>query len=88
MELSIETRNVESTNAALTTMFNSHQCDAELREMNKQDEDDPMGKIVYLVTMNSDESTSKLSEEILAADSENIDTVEWEQKDTPTYIYK
>ena len=40
------------------------------------------------MTMNSDESTSKLSEEILAADSENIDTVEWEQKDTPTYIYK
>src|SRR4029078_7368971 len=49
MELSIETRNVESTNAALTTMFNSHQCDAELREMNKQHEDNPMGKIVYLV---------------------------------------
>ncbi len=88
MELSIETRNVESTNAALTKMFNLHMCDAELRELDKQDEDDPMGKIVYLVTLGSDESTSKLSEEILAADTENIDTVEWEQKETPTYIYK
>lgn len=88
MELSIETRNVDSTNAELSKMFNLHKFDAELRELDRQDEDDPMGKVVYLVTLKSDLSTSKLSEEILAADSENIDTVEWEQRETPTYIYK
>ena len=33
-------------------------------------------------------STSKLSEEILAADKDNIDSVEWEQKESKTYIYK
>jgi len=88
MELCIETRNVESTNAELTKMFNLHKFEAELRELNRQDEDDPMGKIVYLVTLNNELNTSKLSEEILAADTDNIDSVEWEQKETPTYIYK
>jgi hypothetical protein len=29
-----------------------------------------------------------LSEEILSADRENIDSVEWEQKESKTYIYK
>ena len=38
--------------------------------------------------MNAAISTDRLSEEILAADRENIDSVEWEQKDSQTYIYK
>jgi hypothetical protein len=60
----------------------------ELREINRQDEDDPLGKIVYVVHMNAAVSTDRLSEEILSADRENIDSVEWEQKDSQTYIYK
>jgi uncharacterized membrane protein YhiD involved in acid resistance len=88
MELCVETRNVDSTNEVLTKVFTRHKFDAELRELNRQDEDDPMGKIVYLVNLNTQISTSQLSEEILAADSQNIDTVEWEQKESTTYIYK
>ena len=52
------------------------------------DEDEPMGKVVYLVNLDPIVSTSKLSAEILSADRDNIDSVEWEQKDSKTYIYK
>jgi hypothetical protein len=88
MELCVETRNVDTTNAVLTKMFSRHGFDAELRELNRQDEDNPMGKIVYLVNLNSGVNTSELSEELLSADTENIDTVQWDQKESTTYIYK
>jgi len=79
---------VERTNEVLTNLFKRHKFDAELRELNRQDEDDPMGKIVYLVNLRTAVSTSGLSEEILSADGENIDTVEWDQKESSTYIYR
>jgi hypothetical protein len=88
MELSVETRNVERTNEVLMKIFGSHKFDAELRELNRQDEDDPLGKIVYLVNLSTTISTSKLSDEILSADGENVDTVEWDQKEISTYIYR
>ncbi|PWT92801.1 MAG: hypothetical protein C5B55_05655, partial [Blastocatellia bacterium] len=88
MELSVETRNVDRTNTVLTEMFARHKFDVELRELNQQDEEDPLGKIVYLVNLSTDVSTSVLSDEILAADRENVDTVEWEQKESQTYLYK
>jgi len=62
--------------------------DAELRELDRQDEDDPIGKVVYLVNLSTSVSTTKLSEQILRADNENVDTVEWSQKESTTYIYK
>jgi hypothetical protein len=33
-------------------------------------------------------STSKLSDEILSADRDNIDSVEWDQKESKTYLYR
>jgi uncharacterized membrane protein len=88
MEVCVETRNVERTNGVLKELFERHKFDAELRELNRQDEDDPMGKVVYLVNLNTTSSTSELSEEMLAADGENIDSVEWDQKESNTYIYR
>jgi uncharacterized protein DUF4956 len=88
MEIAVETRNVESTHEALKRIFGRHRFDIELRELNRQDEDDPMGKIVYVVNMNAAISTDKLSDEILAIDRENIDSVEWTQKESMTYLYK
>lgn len=88
MEVSVESKNVDHTHEVLKGIFNRHKFDMELREINRQDEDDPLGKIVYVVHMNAAISTDRLSEEILAADRENIDSVEWDQKDSQTYIYK
>jgi hypothetical protein len=88
MEISVATKNTESTHDVLKALFKRHRFDMELRELNQPDEDKPMGKIVYLVNMKANVSTDRLSEEILAADRDNIDSVEWSQKDSQTYIYK
>ncbi|HEV2904119.1 MAG TPA: DUF4956 domain-containing protein [Pyrinomonadaceae bacterium] len=88
MEISVATKNAESTHEVLKRLFKRYRFDMELRELNRPDEDKPMGKIVYVVNMKANISTDRLSEEILAADRDNIDSVEWEQKDSQTYIYK
>ena len=88
MEVTVKTRNVDTTEAALKKMFARHQFDAELRELDRPDEDDPIGKVVYLVNLSSSISTNKLSDELLKSDSDNIDTVEWAQKESQTYMYK
>jgi uncharacterized membrane protein YhiD involved in acid resistance len=49
---------------------------------------DRTGKIVYLVNLDPVSSTSKLSDEILSADRDNIDSVEWDQKESKTYLYR
>lgn len=88
MELCIATQKVEQTNEILKRIFARHKFDIELRELDREDAEDPMGKIVYLVNLNTTASTDDLSAEILAADPENIDKVEWEQKKSSTYIYR
>jgi hypothetical protein len=88
MAVCVETRNVDTTNDVLKKLFNRYRFDAELKELNRHDAEDLLGKIVYLVDLSPKVSTNKLSEEIFAGDKENIDSVEWDQKDSQTYIYK
>ena len=88
MEVTVETKNVDTTNEILKKLFNRHRFDAELKELNRHDEEDVLGKIVYLINLSPRVSTAKLSDEIFAGDKENIDSVEWDQKESLTYIYK
>ena|ERR1700752_1731177 len=88
MEVSVQTRDVDKTNDLLKRIFARHRYDYELRELNRQDPDEPLGKIVYLVNLDPVVSTSKLSDEILSADPDNIDSVEWDQKESKTYLYR
>lgn len=88
MEISVQTRSVEKADKILRGLFERHQYDYELRHLDREDADEPMGKVVYLVNLDPVISTSKLSEEILSSDRENIDSVEWEQKESKTYLYK
>lgn len=88
MEVSVQTRDVDKSNDVLKRIFRSHQYDYELLALNRQDPDDPMGKIVYLVNLDPVVRTSKLSEEILSSDPDNIDSVEWDQKESKTYLYR
>jgi len=88
MEVSVHTRDVDKTNEMLKRLFARHGFDSELLGLNRQDPDEPMGKIVYLVNLDTMISTSKLSDEVLSSDPDNVDSVEWEQKDSKTYIYK
>lgn len=88
MEVSVATRDVDRTNDMLKRIFAGHHFEIELRELNRQDADEPLGKIVYLVNLDTVISTSRLSDEILSSDPENIDSVEWDQKESKTYIYR
>jgi uncharacterized membrane protein YhiD involved in acid resistance len=88
MEMCVQTRNVEQTNEMLKRLFERYSFESELRELNRQDQEEPVGKIVYLVNLDTDISTSKLSDEILSADSANVDSIEWDQKQSKTYIYR
>ena len=88
MQVSVATKNTETTHEVLKRMFRKYRFDAELREINHPDEDKPMGKIVYLLNIKPKTSTDRLSEEIISGDKDNIDSVEWEQKESQTYIYK
>lgn len=88
MEVSVHSRSVDRTDEILKNLFTRHGFDYELRELDREDADEPMGKVVYIVNLDPVVSTSKLSAEIMSADRDNIDSVEWEQKDSKTYIYK
>lgn len=88
MEVRVQTRSVDRTDDVLKRLFNRHHYEYELRELNREDEDEPLGTIVYLVNVDPDASTSKLSDEILSADRDNIDSVEWDQKESKTYLYR
>src|ERR1041385_1773083 len=88
MEISVQTRSVEKADKILRGLFERHQYDYELRHLDREDADEPMGKVVYLVNLDPVVSTSKLSDEILFADRENIDSVQWDQKESKTYLYK
>ncbi len=88
MELCVQTRKVDNADKILKGLFERHGFDYELRHLDREDAEEPMGKIVYLVNLDPVINTSKLSEEILSSDRDNIDSVEWEQKESKTYIYK
>ena len=88
MEISVQTRDVDKANDILKRLFARHRFDYELLGLNRQDADEPLGKIVYLINLDPMISTSRLSDEILNADPENIDSVEWDQKESKTYLYK
>lgn len=87
MEVCVSTRNAEQTDIVLKKIFYRHGFEIELREFDRPDEDDVLGKIVYLVNLTTRDSTDKITKEILKADSENVDKVEWDQKKSSTYIY-
>jgi len=88
MEICVNTRNVDRTDEVLKQLFADHGFDYELRELDREDAEEPLGKIVYLVNLDPVTRTSKLNDEILANDPDNIDSVMWEQKESKTYLYK
>jgi uncharacterized membrane protein YhiD involved in acid resistance len=88
MQLKVRTRSVESTGDILRKIFERHQFTAEVRELNREDEENPLGKLVYLVNVGPGVGTDELSEEIFSSDEHNIDSIEWDQKRGTSYIYR
>ncbi|MBC7930352.1 MAG: DUF4956 domain-containing protein, partial [Rubrivivax sp.] len=88
MELSVKTRNIGTTQDVLLNLFAKYKFDAEMRNIDRPDGEDATGCIVYYVSVSQLVSTDRLSEEILAADPQNIDGVEWDQQKNTSYFYQ
>ena len=88
LELTVMTRKIDETDEVLRDIFEKHNIATELRVVDREDDEDPIGKIVYSLNINPSTSTDKLSEEIFAADPDNIDSVKWDQKKSTSYIYR
>jgi uncharacterized membrane protein YhiD involved in acid resistance len=87
MELTVTSRKVEETDQVLREIFEKRNMISELRKVDREDPDNALGKIVYFVNVTSNLSTDRLSEEIFTSDPENIDSIQWDQKKTSSYIY-
>lgn len=87
MELTIQSRNVTQTKNALQEVLGAHGFDSELRAMSQSDKE-PGGAIGYSVDISPSVSTNRISEELLARDGANIESIEWDQKKSFSYLYQ
>jgi uncharacterized membrane protein YhiD involved in acid resistance len=88
MELTVKTRDTDTMQERLKAIFKRYGFRAELREINPPDNDEPVGCIMYSLTMNLSVSTDQVSDEIRALDPEHIEGIEWEQTKDDSYIYQ
>ena len=88
MELTVKTRNIGTTQDALLQLFRRYNFVTEMRTIDRPDGEGETGCIVYNVNMGPQASTDRLSEELLAADPRNIDSVEWDQQKNTSYFYQ
>jgi len=89
MLLTVKTRDTARTQETLMRLLRQHRFNAELRQLDPSDAEEPVGCIVYFLNMNLNVSTDGLSEEIMSSDPQNIEGIEWEQtKGTGSQIYQ
>ncbi|HET6890260.1 MAG TPA: DUF4956 domain-containing protein, partial [Pyrinomonadaceae bacterium] len=88
LNLTIMTRNIESTRRALKEVLQRHNFDSELRTISAPSEEGKPGSLVYSIDVSPKVSTDELSEEVLSIDASNIDSIEWEQKKSFSYVYQ
>ena len=87
IELKVKTHNVDATDQALRNIFDRNDLRVEVRTLNLQDREHPLGKIVYRLNVSTTFSTDQWAEEILSSDPVNIDSIEWHQKKTSSGVY-
>jgi uncharacterized membrane protein YhiD involved in acid resistance len=88
MEVKVKTLNIEQTDAIMKKIFKKHKISAELRKLDRENDEDPMGTILYFISVSPAISTDQLSTEIFSTDAEAVDSIEWEQKRSSSYIYR
>lgn len=88
LELTVKTRNIGTTQDALLALFRKYDFDAEMRTIDRPDEKDTMGTVVYYMNISPSASLDRLSQEILSADPKNVDSVEWDQQKNASYFYQ
>lgn len=88
MEVEVKTFNLDKTEAAIKQVFRRYGIKGELRKIDPEDGDDSPGAILYYITLSPEVSTDRLSEEIFSRDPEHIDSIQWQQKKSSSYIYR
>ncbi|HZH92174.1 MAG TPA: DUF4956 domain-containing protein [Pyrinomonadaceae bacterium] len=87
--VTVKTRDTARTQETLVRLFRRHKFNAELRQLDPSDAEEPVGCIVYFLNMNLSVSTDEMSEEIMSSDPQQIEGIEWEQtKGTGNQIYQ
>jgi hypothetical protein len=87
MELTVKTRDTDSTQDMLKNIFSTCKLEAEVRGIEQPDEKKPLGSIVYFLNLPLNLSTDRLSEKILAL-PDLIEGIEWEQPKHAADIYQ
>lgn len=88
MDVKVSSKNVAATQEVLREIFRRHSFDAELRGITRESADDPVGSLAYSVELGPITTTDALSEEIMTRDGANVDSIEWDQKKSASYIYQ
>jgi Domain of unknown function (DUF4956) len=88
MVIKVVTRNATATQRALRQIFKKYGFDSELRGLQREKDENTAGSLVYTVDVSPAMSTDELSEDILSLDERNIDSIEWEQKKSFSYLYQ
>jgi uncharacterized membrane protein YhiD involved in acid resistance len=88
MELTVKTRNVDATQAVLDRILRQRGIGGEVRQINPPEEGEAVGCVMYFVQMSLNTSTDSVNEEIMAADPNNVESIEWEQQKSRDYIYQ
>jgi uncharacterized membrane protein YhiD involved in acid resistance len=88
LDLKVRTRNLDKTHEAIKGVLQRHNFGSELRALNREDEKETFGSIVFHVRISPLVSTDKLSEDILSSDDNNIDSIEWSQQKNSANIYQ
>lgn len=88
MEIEVKTYNLDKTDAGLKRIFKKYAIDAELRKIDPEDKEGSPSTILYFLTLSPDISTDRLSGEIFRSDPQNIDSLQWQQKKSSSYIYQ
>lgn len=80
MELTVKTKDTDRIQDVLRNIFKKQRIEAEMREISPPDEKNPIGCVMYYLNIPLSASTDRLSDQILASDSHNIDGIQWKQQ--------
>ena len=87
MELKVKTRNTDLTQDLLLKMFRKNKLEAEVRELDPPDAENPVGTIQYYLNLRLNLSTDSLSDKIFASDP-NIEGIQWSKTKNATDVYQ
>lgn len=88
MEVTVQTRDTERTQKGLKALFKRYKLDSEVRTLDPETEDSPVGSIMYYLNLRLSVSTDALSDKMLALDPKNIEKIEWSKTKSASDIYQ